>query len=394
MKHIAEDIQSAFEKEGGSPSPIKIEDIVIGADAQEKLLRFLQKKRWNNTMLICDRNTYEAAGRGLETALNDSGIKAASIIIPEYESGDVTADERSLVYTLIRITQEADALLAVGSGTIHDMTRFAAYQRDLPFVSFPTAPSVDGFTSAGSPLLFNGIKTTIQMKAPIALFADTNLLKDAPRSMTAAGFGDMLGKITSLADWDISRRLAGEPYSAPGAALVKDALLQCIDNRNDIAMRTEAGIRILMEALIVSGLVMLALDHSRPASGGEHHISHWIEMALLKKKQPQILHGAKVGCACVMLSDIYKRLARHERLTELPSRTREAIQSAYDTLPDGKTIAGWLTSVGGPAYFNEIGVEEDIVSEAFKHAHTLRDRYTGLKIINEHDVLFGHHLYH
>ncbi|MBT2574161.1 sn-glycerol-1-phosphate dehydrogenase [Bacillus sp. ISL-51] len=394
MKRIAEDIQSAFEKEGGSPSPIKIEDIVIGADAQEKLLRFLQKKRWNNTMLICDRNTYEAAGRVLETALNDGGIKAASIIIPENESGDVTADERSLVYTLIRITQEADALLAVGSGTIHDMTRFAAYQRDLPFVSFPTAPSVDGFTSAGSPLLLNGTKTTIQTKAPIALFADTNLLKDAPRSMTAAGFGDMLGKITSLADWDISRRLSGEPYSAAGAALVKDALLQCIDNRNDIAMRTEAGIRILMEALIVSGLIMLALDHSRPASGGEHHISHWIEMALLKKKQPQILHGAKVGCACVMLSDIYKRLARHERLTELPPHTRDAIQSAYDTLPDGKTIAGWLTSVGGPAYFNEIGVEEDIVSEAFKHAHTLRDRYTGLKIINEHDVLFGHHLYH
>lgn len=394
MKHIAEDVQSAFENEGGSPSPMKIEDIVIGADAQEKLLRYLQKKRWHSTILVCDRNTYEAAGRGLEAVLNNSGGKAASIIIPENESGDVTADERSLVYTLIRIPQAADALLAVGSGTIHDMTRFAAFQRDMPFISFPTAPSVDGFTSAGSPLLLNGTKTTIQTKAPIALFADTNLLKKAPRSMTAAGFGDMLGKITSLADWDISRRLAGEPYSAAGAALVKDALWQCIDNRNDIALGTEAGIRILMEALIVSGLVMLALDHSRPASGGEHHISHWIEMELLKKKQPQILHGTKVGCACVMLSDIYKRLARHEKLTELPPHYREAIQSVYDTLPDGKTIAGWLTSAGGPAYFNEIGVEEDIVSDALKHAHTLRDRYTGLKIINEHDVLFGHHLYH
>ena len=82
--------------------------------------------------------------------------------------------------------------------------------------------------------------------------------------MTAAGFGDMLGKITSLADWEISRSLAGEPYSEAGAKLVKDALWQCIDHRADIAMGTEAGIQILMEALIVSGLVMLALDHSRP----------------------------------------------------------------------------------------------------------------------------------
>ncbi len=351
MKRSPEDIQSEFDKEGASRSPIQIEDIVIGANAKEELLRFLQKKCWNHPVIVCDRNTYEAAGRLLADELRAGGIKASKVIIPEHEAGAAAADERTLVYTLINLAEETDVIIAAGSGTIHDITRFAAYQRGLPFISFPTAPSVDGFTSAGAPLILNGIKTTIQTKAPIALFADTNVLKEAPRSMTAAGFGDMLGKITSLADWEISRRLAGEPYSEAGAKLVKDALWQCIDHRADIAMGTEAGIQILMEALIVSGLVMLALDHSRPASGGEHHISHWIEMEMLKAKQPPILHGAKVGCACAVLSDIYKELACHEKLAELPPHFREAIQSAYEGLPDGKTIAGWLSSAGRSRLF-------------------------------------------
>lgn len=76
----------------------------------------------------------------------------------------------------------------------------------------------------------------------------------------------------------------------------------CIEHTEDIAMKTETGIRVLMESLLVSGLVMLALDHSRPASGGEHHISHWIEMELMEKKRPQILHGAKVGCAACFIN--------------------------------------------------------------------------------------------
>ncbi len=147
------------------------------------------------------------------------GIKASKVIIPEHEAGAAAADERTLVYTLINLAEETDVIIAAGAGTIHDITRFAACQRGLPFISFPTAPSVDGFTSAGAPLILNGIKTTIQTKAPIALFADTNVLKEAPRSMTAAGFGDMLGKITSLADWEISAGLRVSRTQKPGRSL-------------------------------------------------------------------------------------------------------------------------------------------------------------------------------
>lgn len=149
MKRSPEDIQSEFDKEGASRSPIQIEDIVIGSNAKEELLTFLQKKCWNHPVIVCDRNTYEAAGRLLADELRAGGIKASKVIIPEHEAGTAAADERTLVYTLINLAEETDVIIAAGSGTIHDITRFAACQRGLPFISFPTAPSVDGFTSAG-----------------------------------------------------------------------------------------------------------------------------------------------------------------------------------------------------------------------------------------------------
>ncbi|MCY8463913.1 sn-glycerol-1-phosphate dehydrogenase [Bacillus atrophaeus] len=393
MKQLASDIQQTFEKAGETVSPLAVEEIVLGKQAAQDLVHFLKRKGYQNIAIICDQTTYSIAGRNLELAIDHEGIQVKSIAIPDNEAGDVTADERSLIHTLIQAPKTIDSFIAVGSGTIHDIVRFAAFHRDLPFISFPTAPSVDGFTSAGAPVILHGTKTTVQTKAPIALFADVDLLKSAPQPMVAAGFGDMLGKITSLADWKISHQLADEPYSHTGARLVEESLNNCIANTKEIASKTESGIRILMEALIVSGLVMLALDHSRPASGGEHHVSHWIEMELMKKNKPQILHGAKVGCAAVLLTDTYRKLAKHENLSEFSPDRRDIIQSIYEGLPEGKTLAGWLKSAGGPAYFDEIGVDGESVKNALKHAHTLRERYTGLRIINENETLLKNGLY-
>ncbi|MGF7532318.1 sn-glycerol-1-phosphate dehydrogenase [Bacillus mexicanus] len=393
MNRIAADVQRAFDHAGEKTFPVEVEEIVIDKQAADSLLDYIKRKNNKHIVLVCDSNTHRIAGIDLENRLNQEGFQAECLLIPENEAGDVTADERSLIHVLLHTKKTTEVMIAVGSGTIHDIVRFTAFQRGLPFISYPTAPSVDGFTSAGAPLILYGKKTTIQTKAPVALFADVNLLKAAPQSMVAAGFGDMLGKITSLADWEISRHLAGEPYSPTGAKIVQEALDACIEHIEDIAKKTETGIRVLMESLIVSGLVMLALNHSRPASGGEHHISHWIEMELMEKKRPQILHGAKVGCAAALLTDTYRKLAQDDGLHELSPRHQQAVQSAYQTLPEGKVLADWLRSAGGPAAFDEIGVGQSSVMNAFRNAHTLRDRCTGLKIMNENQTLINHGLY-
>src|SRR5690625_4586681 len=178
---------------------------------------------------------------------------------------------------------------------------------NIPFVSVPTAASVDGFTSKGAPLIFRGFKETIQTASPIAVFADIDVLKIAPREMTAAGFGDMIGKYTSLLDWKISHLIANEPYNKLAAKSTKKSLEACVKYVHQIADHEDEGLKILMQSLIESGLVMLVLDFSRPASGSEHHLSHYWEMELLKNEEKQLLHGAKVGVASAIIVDLYKQ---------------------------------------------------------------------------------------
>lgn len=235
MNRIAADVQRAFENAGEKTLPIKVEEIVLGKQAADSLLDYVKRKNNQHIVLVCDANTHRIAGIDLENRLNQAGFQAECLIIPENEAGDVTADERSLIHVLIHMKQTTDVMIAVGSGTIHDIVRFAAFQRDLPFISYPTAPSVDGFTSAGAPIILYGTKTTIQTKAPSALFADLDLLKAAPQSMVAAGFGDMLGKITSLADWEISGILP--------ASLIRQQELRLFRRRLLPALNTQKTLR-------------------------------------------------------------------------------------------------------------------------------------------------------
>lgn len=351
---------------------------VISDHALEDIASYLQDKGYQHVTVIDDPHTASAAGYRVLKLLQQAGIQAEEVCLPFNNAGDVVADERYMVKVLLGISSTTEAVLAVGSGTIHDLTRFACSMRKLPFISVPTAASVDGFTSAGAPLLLDGVKRTIQTVAPEAIFADVSLLASAPQTMTAAGFGDMLGKYTSLADWKVSRDLAQEPYCPLGARMTEEALLACIEHVDEIAAGSPCGMDVLIRALIASGISMLIIDHSRPASGGEHHISHRIEMELLAQDRPQVLHGAKVGVAAALLTDLYKGLAVQEP---------ESAFQVYRALPDSQQMRDWLQQVGGPGRFDELGVTEDMLERAVHTAHTLRDRYTGLKYLNDHNLI-------
>ncbi|QHZ47994.1 sn-glycerol-1-phosphate dehydrogenase [Bacillus sp. NSP9.1] len=369
---------------GSVHHPLTVEKMAIGGHAvDEELPEYVKSAGFQKAAIICDETTEQIAGKRLLHLLK-STVRTVPVKLKANEAGDVTADETTLVSALISVPMDTDVLIAAGSGTIHDIVRFCACQRGIPFISVPTAPSVDGFTSAGAPLILKGKKQTIQTVAPLALFADLEILRNAPQKMIAAGFGDMLGKVTSLADWDISRLLADEPHCPAACAATKEALEQCLSSIDEIAAKTRAGIEKLMESLVISGLVMLVLDHSRPASGGEHHLSHYLEMKALEDGKRQLLHGAKVGCAAIMLADVYRSL---KDLTWDDEQVGKAVSSAYQNLPAGDKMADWMRRIGGPVSFQELDVDQHLLNEALKNAHHLRDRYTGLKIINQYGLL-------
>ncbi|MBS4200441.1 sn-glycerol-1-phosphate dehydrogenase [Bacillus sp. FJAT-49732] len=355
----------------------------IGIDAFAKCSSFLLEKKFKRVLLVADQNTYVEAGEKLGQALRELNFEYSVCIVEPNKIGDVVADEVSIVQALLKIDNNIDALLAIGSGTIHDITRFCSAKTGKPFISIPTAASVDGFTSLGAPLIVRGVKKTFQTVSPIALFADINVLMNAPKEMTAAGFGDMLAKYTSLADWNFGRFIADEPFCPLAASLTKEALENCVDKVDKIAVGDEEGVRILLASLIQSGLAMLLFGQSHPASGGEHHLSHYWEMEFLQKKRHQVLHGAKVGVSSVLLANLYHAWFASGELLPIALNDRsEKIAEIIATIPKSEQIAALLKRVGGPTFPKELNIDEELVERSLKEAHLLRERFTMLKCYN------------
>lgn len=381
---------------GNEHFAITIETIRIGRHMLREAADYIAEKSFLNTVMVTDANTYRAAGAELERELAERGADCRVIRLIPNANGDVLADELSIVQTLLETPSGTQALLAVGSGTIHDIARAASYKMNMPFISIPTAPSVDGYSSMGAPLVVRGFKKTYQLHCPIAVFADLDVLIQAPPIMRAAGFGDMIAKFTSLVDWQFSHLAAREPYCPFSARLTREALTACVERLDAIAQGTEEGIRSLTEGLMVSGLAMLLFGQSHPASGGEHHVSHMWEMEALKNGKKQMLHGAKVGVSSRMIAARYKNefLPLLEPVSDpaqqLPAdlpepirSQREPLAAAVKALPEEGEYRRMLALLGGPTEPEELGLDEAAVEQSLQTAHTIRDRFTILRFLNE-----------
>ncbi|MEX2414498.1 MAG: sn-glycerol-1-phosphate dehydrogenase [Paenibacillaceae bacterium] len=376
-------------------SPKLLSTIVVSKQAIDSVVPYLKERAYLNVVMIADKNTYAAGGSIVQEQCIHAGLVSNVILIQPNSIGDVVADEASIVQCMLEVSAETEVLLAVGTGTIHDIVRFVGSRMMKPFISIPTAASVDGFTSAGAPLIIRGFKQTVQAIPPEAIFADTSILMNAPRRMTAAGFGDMLGKYTSLFDWSFSHLMGGEPYNEELAAETSAALEACVANIDAISRGDEEGVTVLMNSLIQSGLVMLELGMSHPASGAEHHLSHYWEMEHIQHGAPQLLHGLKVGFAAIHISKLYHQFAeRVEYMKSIDSPMTEnteqhnklmkhwdELKSQIAGIPQPEELSAMLTLTGGSP--DELPIDADAVERGLKHAHTVRNRYTLLRFINE-----------
>jgi len=403
------------------------QQVTIDPDAVDHLIKFCHTNQLTQLFLVADRNTYAVLGERVAAALRAQNFDLKEVV---FTGAEVVADAHHILRVLVESDRAARTFIAVGSGTITDITRFVSHRSGRSFISLPTAPSVDGFASIGAPLIIDGVKTTVISQAPQAIFADINTLMAAPAAMIAAGFGDMLGKITSIADWRLGQLLWDEPYDETIAQRTLAAAQLCIDHAAAIGAHTPDGIRLLMEALIESGYCMLDFGSSRPASGTEHHYSHVWEMTLLRNGRPAILHGAKVGVATVLVATRYEQIGRLSRpevadrleSASLPDRTQESaqIRAAYEDLaeqiereqapflnldadrfdhlkrqilthwptiqaiaaqvPPAQTFAALLQQVGGPVTVQGLGLAAADQTFVEQNAHYLRNRFTVRKL--------------
>lgn len=292
-----------------------MEGIVISSGAIYKLPEILQN--YNKIYMVADERTYAAAGELCEKVLREAGMFSHKCII---EGDTVLPNAQTLGTIIINANDPAskpdifaysplpDLILAVGSGTINDSCRLASYRLNLPYAVVATAPSMDGYASAGSPLLFNGSKATIQATTPKYIIADIDVMKDAPMEMMLAGIGDMFGKYTGMLDWELARDYTGEYYCEHIGKEVINAANQCLENGYKLTERAPECISAIMEGLIVTGLGMAYVGNSRPASGAEHIVAHAWELFDIEKGNVPHLHGLEVCEATRLIAVMYQIL--------------------------------------------------------------------------------------
>lgn len=272
--------------------------------------------------VVYDGNTYNAAGMVRPSADQEIVLDPANL----------HANEHGVALLMEQLTEKTDYLVAVGSGTVHDIVRYCAYQKGIPFVSCPTAASVDGFCSGVAAMTWEGAKKTLTAVSPVLVVADLDVIARAPAYLARSGFGDMIGKYVALTDWRIAHALTGEFYCHRIAEITEQATREVLDSAAGIAEGDIAAYEKLTYGLLLSGIAMQMMGNSRPASGAEHHISHCIEM------QPEglgissdALHGEKVGVGTLMAVREYRRLAQlpDDSWGDYPGLDPQRVQSVF-----------------------------------------------------------------
>ncbi len=350
----------SFDCSCGRKHSIGINKIYIGTNPENELLNLLKDFKKKKVFLTADNNTFKVCGNKILDLLNKNDFQTASFVFET--TSPLVPDEKAVERLLAKITPDISLIITVGSGTLNDLARFLSFKLGIPYIIVCTAPSMDGYASMVSALIISGFKKTFEAVFPYAAIADMEIIKNAPMEMIRAGFGDIIGKFTALADWQLSGEINKEYFCKTSAMLVKNALDKCVSNAEKIGKRDEEAIEQLLEALILTGVAMGLTGNSRPASGAEHHLAHYWEMDALSHGREHPLHGNSVGAASVVISALY-HLFSDDLITSL-------------NVPEPEHLQKLLNAAGAADSPKTLGIGRKLFKESLIHAMEIRPRYT------------------
>ena len=402
-----------------------IEEIIIEDHAIKHLTRILSKNTYKKLCVVCDEHTEKAAGFQVYEELETAGYDYDKII---FHDPELVPDEEALVSLFTQIPNNCDLILAVGSGTINDLCRYVSYKMKIDYYIIGTAPSMDGYASNVSPLIIQHLKTTIEARPARVILGDLDIIANAPLHMIAAGVGDIIGKYVCLTDWQIAH-IVNDEYICPEIMeLVRQSIRKVAYNAEGAAKREKSAIAAVMEGLVLSGIAMSYIGNSRPASGSEHHMSHYWEMMFLLSNHKDPLHGTKVGVGTVTAIRLYEMLKKKRELlflSEVPDFNRnlwkkeileaygpaasgvltleeqigkntekevnrrrkcfrqhqDEIWSVIDSLPDAEEIKEILASMDAPYSPAQLDVSPELFRRGIYFAKDLRNRFGLLQIL-------------
>jgi glycerol-1-phosphate dehydrogenase [NAD(P)+] len=445
VTHPVADIPGRLEDLLGFSSPcrcgkvhsVEMRGVSIRPGALEDMVGFAREVGGKlSLVVVADRVTREIAGERVRRLLESDGHRTRTCRLPDGAGGRPHADEEALRIVEAAL-QGADLAVAVGSGTVNDLTKLASFNRKIPYLVAATAPSMNGYTSAIAAVMQKGVKRTVDCHQPYAAVADLDILKRAPAELVAAGLGDLESKPTSTADFRLCGRVRGYYYCPAPEGVVLEAEARVAEASAGLRERDPQALRLLTEALMLSGISMKLAGSSSPASGGEHLISHFWDMTAPDEGRVEGWHGAQVGVATIVTAALYEFLqeidpgdvdvdalvaghppqekiedsirARHGRRAEEVWReyskkhpSAEQLRRELAVIRDGwgdlwadiggslrpaARIRKILSSAGAPVTMGGLGLEPGHLRRAFLAAREIRNRYTVLDLAADLGVL-------
>lgn len=381
-------------------------------------------------MVVADTNTFAAAGRDVVDAFRRAGHPALEPFV--FASSGLYAEWRFVEELAAALVSHTAIPVAVGSGTLNDLTKLASHQTGRPYFAVATAASMDGYTAFGASITREGSKQTFDCPAPLAVLADLDVLRAAPPELNAAGYADLLAKVTAGADWILADALGIEAIDPIAWELAQGGLRAALAHPAGVCAGDPGALRALTEGLMSGGFAMQRTRSSRPASGAEHQFSHLWDMQHHQHQGAAPAHGFKVGIGALAAARQYERLlaqsleeldvdrcaanwpewsetersiadlfpepalrakaleetsAKHvdaDTLRALLSRLRTAWpklrQRLSEQLLPAEELSEMLRAAGAPHLPEQIGISPSRLWDSHRLAYHLRRRYTVLDL--------------
>ncbi len=406
----------------GKSHATDIDKILCGAGVVRELPTILREYGAKKPYILCDRNTYAAAGERVCALLDEAGI---SYSLYTYKDERPAPNEHNVGLAMMFLPADCDMVIGVGSGVINDIGKIVSNVSGKPYIIVGTAPSMDGYASASSSMTRDGLKISLPSRSADVIIGDTDILCQAPLHMMKAGLGDMIAKYVSICEWRISHLITGEYYCEDVAALIRSALKRCTDNAEGLLKRDEAAVQAVFEGLVIGGVAMNYAGLSRPASGVEHYISHVLDMRGAEFGTTVDLHGIQCAIGTVIALGLYDKIrkitpdrekalayaaafdkedwnaqlrqllgkgaesmialeakegkydvaAHKERLEVILAHWDDILQIMDEELPSPDWLNNVMDTIEAPKSLAEIGIDEGLLPVVFRATKDIRDKY-------------------
>ena len=279
----------------------------IGAGALDKLPRAVEA--YKSILIVADSNTYPLCDTRVNSLI---GNKLNALCLFE-TTHLLVPDEKAIETVESHLIPDTDLILGIGSGVINDLCKYVSFHHGIKSGIIATAPSMDGYASSGAAMITNGMKVTYTTHAPDIIIGDTDILKNAPMDMIRSGYGDIIGKYSSLNDWELAHLIRGEHLCQP----IYDLALATTDDIRDsvegIVAREDSAIEKLMRALVLIGMTLTLVETTRPGSGSEHHLSHFFEIVGLIHGEKHLPHGTDVAYNTILTAGIREQICKLDK---------------------------------------------------------------------------------